>query len=392
VRFASTKSAGDVEDAGASELETVLGLSENAFVVYDRTGAIRLASDRLRNLLELTDAEWQKLRSFSSLERFLTARLAHPQERLEPPWNLWKAGHALSSQQIELAAPERTLERVARPVYNSSGAAAGWVERYRDASAEMELPARLLQTDKLAAMGQLVAGIAHELNNPLTAVMGYGHLLLDRPLDPKALAGVHRICEETDRAARIVRSLLTLAREAKLERIPVQLNEIIERTLWLCTYDLRRAGICAELDLDPILPFTLANPVQLQQIVLNLLVNAQQAIAGTSQSGHITLLTRHSADHIYLQVKDNGPGVPLELQSRIFEPFFTTKPMGVGTGLGLSIVTGILRQHGGDIQVSSVPGSGATFTVTLPIAVAKPESLPAREESPRIASAATNGD
>ena len=390
--FASTHSAGAVADAAASELETILGLSENAFVLYDHTGAIRIAGDRLRNLLNLSDAEWHNLRTFSSLSRILSARLAHPRQRLDPPWNLWNAGRGVACQRIELAAPERTLERIARPVCNSSGAATGWVERYRDAGAELELPARLLQTDKLAAMGQLVAGIAHELNNPLTAVMGYGHLLLDRPLDPKALADARRICQETERASRIVRSLLMLAREAKLERIPVQLNEVIERTLWLCNHDLQRARIRTELDLDPALPLTLANPVQLQQIVLNLLVNAQQAIAESSPSGQITLRTRHGSGRVFLQVQDNGPGVPAELQSRIFEPFFTTKPMGVGTGLGLSIVTGILRQHGGDIQVSSVPGSGATFTITLPIAQAAGDSLPAPEESPRIASAATNGD
>ncbi len=392
MRFASTHSAAAVADAAASELETILGLSENAFVLYDHAGAIRLASDRLRNLLDLSDAEWHNLRTFSSLARILSARLAHPRQRLAPPWSLWEAGRGIGCERVELAVPERTLERIARPLHNASGAAAGWVERYRDAGAELELPAKLLQTDKLAAMGQLVAGIAHELSNPLTAVLGYAHLLLDRPLDPKALADAHRICEETERASRIVRSLLMLAREAKLERIPVQLNEVIERTLWLCNWDLQRAGIRMELNLDPALPLTLANPVQLQQIVLNLLVNAQQAIAETSSSGQITLRTRHGADQVFLQVQDSGPGVPAELQSRIFEPFFTTKPMGVGTGLGLSIIAGILRQHGGDIQVSSVPGSGATFTITLPIAQASGESSPSREESPRIASAVTNGD
>ena len=384
--FASTKSAGAVTRTAESELDTVLGLSENAFVVYDRAGTIRLVNERLRNLLELSDAEWGDLRDFSSLARILTTRLAHPQDRLDPPWMLWKAESGVGREQIALAARGRMLERIARPVYNASGGKAGWVERYRDASAERELPARLLQTDKLAAMGQLVAGIAHELNNPLTTLMGYGHLLLDRPLDPKSLADVHRICEETERAARIVRSLLMLAREAKPERIPVQLNEIIERTLWLCTYDFRRAGISPEVDLDPELPLALANPVQLQQIVLNLLVNAQQAIAESSRPGRIVLRTRHGADRVCLHVEDNGPGIPAELQSRIFEPFFTTKPMGVGTGLGLSIVIGILREHGGDIQVASVPGSGAAFTVTLPIAPAKPESLRAREESPRVSS------
>ncbi len=247
------------------------------------------------------------------------------------------------------------------------------MERYRDYSFDRDLPARLLQTDKLAALGQMVAGIAHELNNPLTTIMGYGHLLLERQLDAKALAEAHRICQEAERAARVVRSLLMLARESKLERTVVHLNEIVERTLRLCSYDLQRSGISVDLDLDPQLPPTLANPVQMQQVVLNLVVNSQQAIGESGNPGRIVLRTRHGAERIFLHVEDNGPGIPPDLHERIFDPFFTTKPVGVGTGLGLSIVNGILRQHGGEIQVSSMPGAGASFTASFPLSNGRSE-------------------
>ncbi|MDE3136307.1 MAG: response regulator [Acidobacteriota bacterium] len=374
MRSASTKSAGVASIAVESELEIILDITENAYIVYDSDGGVRLASKRLRHLLDLDDGEWGALRDFSSVARVVVLRLANRHLPLRPPWLLWQPGNGAAREQLEMAEPGRILERIARPVIGDSGRTTGWVERYRDYTYDRDLPARLLQTDKLAALGQMVSGIAHELNNPLTTIMGYGHLLLERQLDSKALAEAHRICQEADRAARVVRSLLMLARESKLERTVVHLNEIVERTLRLCSYDLQRSGITVELDLDPGLPPTLANPVQLQQVVLNLVVNGRQAIVESARPGRIVLRTRHASGRIFLHVEDNGPGIPSELQERIFDPFFTTKPVGVGTGLGLSIVSGILRQHGGEIQVASVPGAGASFTASFPVTTGAGES------------------
>jgi two-component system NtrC family sensor kinase len=385
VRSVTTKSAGVASEPAESELEAILEISENAYVVYDGAGAVRLASSRLRQLLDLDEGEWGGLRDFSSLARVVVLRLANPRHRLDPPWVLWQPGNGARCEQLEMAEPGRILERMARPVADESGRTTGWVERYREHSFHRDLPARLLQTDKLAAMGQMVAGIAHELNNPLTTIMGYGHLLLERQLDAKSLAEARRICQEAERAARVVRSLLMLARESKLERTVTHLNEIVERTLRLCAYDLQRGGITAELDLDPALPPTLANPVQLQQVVLNLLVNSQQAIGASGRPGRVALRTRHAQGRIFLHVEDDGPGIPPDLQEKIFDPFFTTKPVGVGTGLGLSIVTGILRQHGGEIRVASMPGAGANFTVSLPLVSGRPESplpKPSEQDQP----------
>ncbi|HEV2387182.1 MAG TPA: ATP-binding protein [Candidatus Acidoferrales bacterium] len=378
MRSARTRADDDSESVDDA-LRAVFEVSESALVTYDHSGRIRAANARLRQLLELGDAEWASLSDFPSFSKVFASRLATGQPSLRPPWLLCERGNGAVREQWRLAGGTRVIERLARPLGGDSEASLGWVERYRDLTAERELPARLLQTYKLAALGQMTAGITHELNNPLTTITGYGQLLLEQPLGPKALADVRRICQEGERAGRIVRSLLMMAREAKVERSPVNLNELVERILRLCGYDLKHTGISVVTDLDPELPGTLANPVQLQQVVLNLVLNSQQAIAEGGRPGRLSLRTRHTPASVLLEVEDDGPGIPVELHSRIFEPFFTTKPVGVGTGLGLSIASGILQQHGGEIRVSSEPGAGATFVVELPLVREQP-SEPARRE------------
>jgi signal transduction histidine kinase/CheY-like chemotaxis protein len=241
-----------------------------------------------------------------------------------------------------------------------------------------QLESKLLQTEKMAALGHLVSGIAHELNNPLTAIMGYAQLLLGHGLAPAQLAEADRVYHEAERARRIVKNLLYFARENKPERSRVDLNEIVERTLALRSYELRVENIAVETSLDPALPLTMADPYQLQQVVLNLLVNAEQALLEGRGQGRVRVRTSHSSaagGKILLEVSDDGPGIPARIVSRIFDPFFTTKPPGVGTGLGLSIVYGIVQQHGGDVAFENQPGSGAKFTVELPVA-APPETAP----------------
>jgi two-component system NtrC family sensor kinase len=236
------------------------------------------------------------------------------------------------------------------------------------------IPSKLLQTEKMAALGQLVSGIAHELNNPLTSIMGYAQLLLSRGLSGDAAArdDAQRIFQEADRAGRIVKNLLVFARRPALrdERRPVDLNEIVERTLALRSYELKVEDIQVGLDLEPDLPLILADANQLQQAILNLVVNAEQAILQGRGHGHIGLVTRRlSEERILFEISDDGPGIPPDLASRIFDPFFTTKPPGVGTGLGLSIVYGIVQEHGGDIYLrpAATGDGGATFVMELPV-------------------------
>ena len=175
--------------------------------------------------------------------------------------------------------------------------------------------------------------------------------------------------QEAERARRIVKNLLYFARENKPERTRVDLNEIVERTLALRSYELRVENIVVECSLETGLPETMADPHQLQQVVLNLLVNAEQALLGDRGSGHVWIRTHGaSGGRIALEVSDDGPGIAPSIASRVFDPFFTTKPAGVGTGLGLSIVYGIVQQHGGDVTLESHRGSGAKFVVELPMA------------------------
>ncbi|MDB4883090.1 MAG: hypothetical protein JWL95_1856 [Gemmatimonadetes bacterium] len=238
----------------------------------------------------------------------------------------------------------------------------------RDMTDEIRLADQLLQQEKLAAVGQLVSGVAHELNNPLAGVMAFSELLLASPAshDPEARRAAETIHREAKRAAKIVSHLLTFARQQPPERTETNLNELASDTLELRRYALRSAGIDVVVALDDALPRSWADPFQLQQVLLNLLINAEQALAGWEGPRRITVRTSRVGDQLELSVADTGPGIALEKRDRIFNPFFTTKPVGQGTGLGLSISDGIAREHGGRIRVESQPGEGATFILEIP--------------------------
>jgi PAS domain S-box-containing protein len=247
-------------------------------------------------------------------------------------------------------------------------AIAGALGIMRDMTEEIRLADQLLQQEKLAAVGQLVSGVAHELNNPLAGVMAFSQLLLSSPAgrDAEARSAAETIHREAKRAAKIVSHLLTFARQQPAEMAETDLNVLVTDTLELRRYALRSAGIEAALALDPSLPRTWADPFQLQQVLLNLLVNAEQALASWEGPRRITVRTSRSGAQLVVAVIDTGPGIALEKRDRIFNPFFTTKPVGQGTGLGLSISDGIAREHGGRVRVESQPGEGATFILEIP--------------------------
>ena len=328
----------------------------------------------------------------------------------------WFVGPALAvlAYLRQLAADPRT------PAPRLGERWAGWIDavtdtfrRQRDTSAMLdEHREALRQSEKLSAMGSLLAGVAHELNNPLAIAMGRASLL-----DEKAQAGApaaelaedaRRIREATERCGRIVRTFLNMARQRPPARRPVQLNDIVRAAADMLGYTLRSHGVVLELLLAENLPDVRADPDQLGQVVLNLMVNARQALE--SQAGARLLVVASGVEtprpgrepRVWLRVADNGPGVPEELKPRLFEPFFTTKASGLGTGLGLSVSRGIVREHGGDLVLeqprdASEPMPGAAFRLSLPISGergadgsdSQPAPLPAA--TPRASATADDG-
>jgi two-component system NtrC family sensor kinase len=224
---------------------------------------------------------------------------------------------------------------------------------------------QLLHSEKMAAIGQLISGVAHELNNPLTAILGYGQLLTSTgQVGPQATEYADKLLKQAQRTHRIVQNLLSFARQHKPERMSVQLNQVLEDTLALRDYDLRMNNIRVHLNLAPDLPVAFADPHQLQQVFLNLVNNAVDAILENAPDGDLWVRTGASDGRVFAEFKDNGPGV--QDSSRVFDPFYTTKPVGMGTGLGLSICYGIITEHGGTISVRNVQPRGACFTIELP--------------------------
>ncbi|MFL5520165.1 MAG: PAS domain S-box protein [Gemmatimonadales bacterium] len=264
---------------------------------------------------------------------------------------------------------------ITAPVFED-GVISGALGIMRDVTEDQRLAEQLLQQEKLAAVGQLVSGVAHELNNPLAGVMAFSELLLTSGAvhEPDARHALETIHHEAMRAAKIVSHLLTFARQRSAERTDADLNAIVTDTLALRRYALRAAQVELDVMLDPALPRTWADPFQLQQVVLNLVCNAEHALADWHGTRRITVWTRHEGERLVIGVADTGPGVPPEQRDRIFNPFYTTKPVGQGTGLGLSISDGIVREHGGQVRVESQPGEGATFFVELPLLSAAPRN------------------
>lgn len=230
--------------------------------------------------------------------------------------------------------------------------------------------AQLLQTEKLAVMGQLLAGVAHELNNPLAVVMAQAELLHRTAGSGQLAERAEKIVRATDQCTHIVRNFLALARQRPTEREPVRLNEVVQQAVELLAYQLRVDNVEVRLDLAEKLPLFWGDPSQLHQVVVNLVTNAHQAMREAAPPRRLTLATRCDSERgrVSLEVTDSGPGIPPETQPRIFEPFFTTKRLGQGTGLGLSLCQGLVEGHGGTIGVASQPRHGATFRIEFPVA------------------------
>ncbi|MGI9414227.1 MAG: hybrid sensor histidine kinase/response regulator [Hyphomicrobiales bacterium] len=238
----------------------------------------------------------------------------------------------------------------------------------REAEAELARQRELLhQSEKLSALGELLAGVSHELNNPLSVLVGQALLLKDDASDEKTAARAEKIEKAADRCARIVRTFLAMARQQPASKTPVDLNRVIESALEVTGYSLRTAGVQVATELAAALPAVLADPDQLLQVFNNLIVNAEHALQDVAEPRRLTVATSYlpKDDQVVVEVRDNGPGIPEEIRSRIFEPLYTTKKIGSGTGLGLALCHRIVTSHGGTLELESAPGAGAAFVITF---------------------------
>ncbi|MDP3909246.1 MAG: ATP-binding protein [Gemmatimonadales bacterium] len=351
--------------------ETAFDALSEGIAVVDEQGCVRRANRSLAALLR------------TPLPDVVGAHLCHA---------LLGRSHALlelldAARRGERPAPlvtrSETLQRTVRvDAARIPGAtsAQSLVVLVEDVTDQQALETQLIQSEKLAAVGQLVSGVAHELNNPLTSIAGLSEFLLEqKELGKKDRGHLQVIQEQAQRAGRIVRNLLTFARKGPVERAPVDLNDVVKRTLQLMSYDLKLKDITVNRDLA-VLPAVLGDRHSLQQVVLNLVTNAAQALAELPpvRSRRIAVSTWFDG-RVHLRVADSGPGIPDDVVHSVFTPFFTTKEPGKGTGLGLSITYSIVESHDGQITIERPSGGGAAFRIDLP---------PAPADTPRPARAA----
>jgi PAS domain S-box-containing protein len=251
------------------------------------------------------------------------------------------------------------------PLTNDRGQVTHYVQMERDITEELRLRSQLIHSERLSAVGQLVSGVAHELNNPLQSILGFTELLIDAEERPELRRDLEQVRSEAIRAGKIVRNLLAFVRRSSSERSLTTLNDVVKTTISLRSYEFGSANIRLFESYGEGLPAVFVNPEEIQQVILNLILNAEQAMRNAHRGGTLTITTKCVDAKVTIEIQDDGPGVPAALAGRVFEPFFSTKEVGEGTGLGLSIAMGIAEAHGGTLTL--VPTSkGACFRLSLP--------------------------
>jgi PAS domain S-box-containing protein len=260
----------------------------------------------------------------------------------------------------------RTMRASASPLYDAESRPSGVIASVRDITIEKKLEQQIIQSERLAAMGQMIGGFAHELNNPLTSILGLTELLLEDQKDTPAQKQLTMLQQQGRRAAEIVHNLTYFSRPPSPGKSPIQLSELVQRTLHLHAYSLRKNNITVDFIADATVPTVSGDPHQLMQVFLNLILNAEQAIREVHDKGTLRIRMGKGDGVSLVSFADDGPGIAAEILPNIFDPFYTTKRPGRGTGLGLSISKAILREHGGNVEATSGP-TGAVFTVSLPV-------------------------
>jgi two-component system NtrC family sensor kinase len=260
----------------------------------------------------------------------------------------------------------RTMRANASPLYDAESKLSGVIVSVRDITVEKKLEQQIIQSERLAAMGQMIGGFAHELNNPLTSIMGVAELLQEGEAAEPMRKQLVMLQQQARRAADIVQNLMYFSRPPAPGKSSINISDLVQRTLHLHAYSLRKSNITADFLPEPSLPAVEGDPHQLMQVFLNLILNAEQAMREVRDRGTLRIRLEKSAGSVSATFQDDGPGIPPDILPNIFDPFYTTKRPGRGTGLGLSICKAILREHGGNVEAASGPGGGAVFTVTLP--------------------------
>ena len=345
--------------AAERNLRLLMDSVPDAIVVVDRDGRILEANGPTRTIGALVGpAAHRSLFDFlapgaaATVREKLAAAFQGDVQRLDIPFVRADGGQGVAAAHYA-------------PIREGSGITRVLV-LVRDVTDQRRSESQFQQAEKLAAMGQLVSGVAHEINNPAAIISGFAQTLLLEELKPDQSEMLRMIYDEATRIGRITSNLLAFARAGGKQRAFVDVNDIARRTFALRSYHLSTLNIALSLDLDPGDPKIWADASELQQMLLNLLINAEQALVTVDGARTVTVRTRADEREARLEIADSGPGIPPAIRDRIFDPFFTTKPEGVGTGLGLSICYGIAQEHGGRIWVESKPGRGARFVIVLP--------------------------
>ncbi len=328
-------------------------------VIVSREGLIRHANRAFCHAVgyELTDL----------LDRPRTAVVADESlHKLEEVKKVTK-GQAWNGTLVHRRADGSTFQAASAivPLTNEQGHVTHYVQMERDITEELRLRSQLIHSERLSAVGQLVSGVAHELNNPLQSILGFTELLIDAEERPELRRDLEQVRSEAIRAGKIVRNLLAFVRRSSSERTMVGINDIVKTTISLRSYEFGSANIRLYESYGEGLPSVVINPEEIQQVILNLILNAEQAMRTAHRGGTLTVTTKLVDEMVTIEIQDDGPGVPPALAGRVFEPFFSTKEVGEGTGLGLSIAMGIAEAHGGALTL--VPTEkGACFRLSLP--------------------------
>jgi two-component system NtrC family sensor kinase len=262
----------------------------------------------------------------------------------------------------------RTMRASASQLFDAEARLIGVIISVRDITTERKLEQQVVQSERLAAMGAMIGGVAHELNNPLTAILGVSELMQDKVTDESSRKQLVMLQQQARRAAEIVKDLTYFSRPPAPGKSGINLAEVVDRTLTLYAYSLRKNNITVDFLRETGLPYAQGDPQQLMQVFLNLIVNAEQAIREARESGTLRIRLGKSANSVWASFQDDGTGIPAENLPHIFDPFYTTKRPGRGTWLGLSICKSVMKEHSGNVEAVNAPGGGAVFTVTLPTA------------------------